>query len=458
MRYIELGTDASSLLVGTLLNNPSKFQDVSVTNEMIFGFELKEIFSAIVSLNSANRLADSHNVLDHLTVQGINVHPARLFDLEMSSKNSSAMGDTQSLEGDIKRAHACKVAYEVISSLQEAAGRADVESIQGCIEPLMNIYTERKNYDFSFGEMFDDTLADAMDQIDGKENGKVSTGIADIDKQIGGFHNSDLIVLAARPAMGKTAMMINMALGAGKGKRVGIMSGEQPKVQIGYRMFSTESGVEVGKMRSGLDQGEYSAMCAAAMRLRENGGRIYEKPAPTITDICNKAREWKHKYNIDALYIDYLQRIKAVNLRAPRHEQVGEVTMMLKELARSLDIPVIALAQINRSVESRTEKRPGTGDIKDSGTIEQEADQILTIYRDEVYFEDSNDKGIAEIDVKKNRHGATGCISLQWIANCLKFKGITEEWSPYKSIPDQDKDIDHGGFDDWKKNDPLWGD
>ena len=455
MRYLEMGTDASSLLVGTLLDKPELFMDVDITHNMIFGHELKEAFKAIESLNARSIIADPFRVIDEMTIAGVEFHSGWLLDLQVKARMSSALGSTESLVADINRAHACHIAYEVIASLQEAAGRADVESIQKCIEPLMNIFTERKNYDYSFSDMFDATLEDAAEQLDGGSAGKVSSGLADVDEKIGGFHNGDLIVVAARPAMGKTAMMINMAMGAGNGKRVGIMSGEQPKIQIGYRMFSTESGVEIGSIRSGMNDCEHSAMCAAATRLRDNGGRIYEKPAPSIIDICSKAREWKHKYNIDAIYIDYLQRIKPINKNAPRHEQVGEIAMTLKELARSLDIPVIALAQVNRSVETRPDKRPNTSDIKDSGTIEQEADQILTLYRDEVYFDDTQDHGIAELDVKKNRHGATGCIRLEWIAKCLKFKGLSEKWDPHYSIPDQDKDE---GYDkNWKDNDPLWG-
>ena len=455
MRYLELGTDASALLVGMLLDKPDRFQDITLTHDMIFGVDLKDAFKSIVSLNARNMTADSMGVLDDMVLQGLNVNFAWLADLELKASRSSLMGKVKPLESDIRRAHSCKVANEVIGSLTEAVGRADVEAIQGCVGPLMNMNVERKCYDFSFSEMFADTLADAAEGLDGaKDRGKISTGIADIDSQIGGFHNGDLIILAARPAMGKTACMINMALGAGEGKKVGIMSGEQPKVQIGYRMFSTTSGVEIGNIRKGMDEREYESMAAASEMLQNNGGRIYEKPAPTITDICNKAREWKHKYDIDGLYIDYLQRIKSVNTNAPRHEQVGEIAMTLKELARTLDIPIIALAQVNRSVESRPEKRPGTGDIKDSGTIEQEADQILTIYRDEVYFDDTQDKGLAEIDVKKNRHGATGVIRLEWIARCLKFKGIQENWSPFHQIPDQDKDEPQ---DDWRDTDHLWG-
>ena len=134
-----------------------------------------------------------------------------------------------------------------------------------------------------------------------------------------------------------------------------------------------------------------------------------------------QARKWKFQHNIKALYIDYLQRIRvpAAMMRAPRHEQVGYVALCLKELARELDIPVVALAQVNRNVEERVNKRPNMGDLKDSGSIEQEADIIMLLYRDDVYDEDSADRGIIEVNVAKNRHGPTGMIRCSWIPESM---------------------------------------
>lgn len=453
MRYLEQSMDASASLIGWLFDKPEKYLDVTITPEVIHNFILKEVFKIIVDFNQRNIEATVDPVYDELKRKGIECQYTYLLELCLYKVRGSVSGDIKALEDRIKSADACKTGYEVAAELNEAAERGDVKAMQAACDRILNLGSEAKNYDFSFGEMFSDTLTDAMNQMEGLTNGKISTGLYDIDAQIGGFHNGDLIILAARPAMGKTALMINMALGAGDGKRVGIMSGEQPKVQIGYRMFAVESGLSVGDLRQGVTDSHYQQLSVAAEKLQNNGGRIYEKPAPTIQDVCSKAREWKYRYNIDAIYIDYLQRIKPINTNVPKHEQVAEIAITLKELARSLDIPIIALAQVNRSVEGRTEKRPGTGDIKDSGVVEQEADQILTLYRDEVYFEDTEDRGVAEIDVKKNRHGATGCIRVEWVARCLKFKGFADNWNPAAMIPDIDQDQ---GQEDWRESDDLW--
>lgn len=450
MRYLEQSMDGAASLVGWILDRPEKLMEVTIEPNIIHNFLLREIFKIILELDRKGVGICVDAVSDECAKQGLQVNYVYLLELTLRKVNGSINGDIKELESRIRTADACHAGYEVSALLVDAAERGDVQAMQAACDKIMRLGSETKNYDFSFSEMFAETIDDALNAMDGKVSNKISTGLIDIDSQIGGFHNGDLIILAARPAMGKTALMINMALGAGEGKRIGIMSGEQPKVQIGYRALAIESGLSIGDMRKALSDEQYALLAAASNKLKDNGGRIYEKPAPTIQDICSKAREWKYKYNIDGIYIDYLQRIKPVNTSVPRHEQVGEIAMTLKELARSLDIPVIALAQVNRSVEARTDKRPGTGDIKDSGTIEQEADQILTLYRDEVYHEDTQDKGIAEIDVKKNRHGATGCIQLEWIASSLKFKKFGQPYHLPAMIPDQDKD------EDWRKDDPLW--
>jgi replicative DNA helicase len=160
--------------------------------------------------------------------------------------------------------------------------------------------------------------------------------------------------------------------------------------------------------------------------LRE--ARIYfdEAAQPTISDVQRQARRWRHENKVEVIHVDYIQRIKATDMRAPKHERVEEVVVGLKCLAKELDIPVVALAQVNRSVESRPDKRPNMGDLKDSGSIEQEADVIAMLYRDEVYNPETMDKGIAELNIEKNRHGPTGVVKLGWHGASLKFRDL--EW------------------------------
>jgi len=291
------------------------------------------------------------------------------------------------------------------------------------IKLLMSLDTVEKKYLYSFEE----AAEAAVDEIDRVMQGEVltvPTGLTDVDKVMGGLHNSDLIIVAARPAMGKTAFMLNMAE-ANKNKPL-IFSTEMSKIQAAQRMFSIVGNVANHKIRTGdISDQDFARISNAIESINKNGGYIYDKSGPYMSEIESVARQVKHDHGCSAIYLDYLQRIKHENPKLPKHEQVGDIAMRLKELARELDVPVVALAQVNRKVEERTDKRPQMGDIKDSGTIEQEADIILTLYRDQVYNPETQDGGTCEVDFKKNRHGGTGMVRVQWVPQTMVFNDLT---------------------------------
>ena len=251
----------------------------------------------------------------------------------------------------------------------------------------------------------------------------VPSGISKLDEILGGWHESDLIVVGSRPAIGKTALLLNFAIAAKRS--CGIISAEQPAQQMGARVLSIESKVEANKMRSGkFGSEDLQQLAFAVQRLVEKECMIYDRPAPSISDVCRMARKWKKQNGIEILFVDYIQRIEGSDRREKKHERVGEVVRELKNLARDLDIPIVALCQVSRAVEQRLDKRPSMGDMADSSEIEKEADQILTLYRDEVYNDDSPDKGIAEIGVEKNRHGPIGFVKCAWLAPTMRFKDL----------------------------------
>ena len=251
-----------------------------------------------------------------------------------------------------------------------------------------------------------------------------------MDDATGGAHNSDLVVIAAKPAMGKTAMLLNMMINAmNDGHSIGFISAEMPVGQIGMRIACTNGSVEAHKARKGeLDDCGFNNFSRGLSVLHSVNLQVYEKSAPSIAEVERMAKKWKHHNGIKALYVDYIQRIKGSNPSAQRWEQVGEVVMRLKDLARELDIPVICLAQVNRGVDTRGDKRPELGDIANSAEIEKEADQIMTLYRDEVYHDDTHDRGVAEVDFKKNRHGPTGMLRVQWKAPYMRFCDFAEQY------------------------------
>lgn len=290
------------------------------------------------------------------------------------------------------------------------------------IRELMELNTTDKKYLHTFAEAADDALLEVEKVMNG-ESVTIPTGLTEIDNVMGGLHKSDLIIVAARSAMGKTAFLLNMAAANKTGALV--ISGEQSRIQAAQRLFSIYGNVPNHLIRTGkIGNEEFGQISMAIKMINESGGFIYDKSGPSIGEIEAVTRQVYQDHGVSAVYIDYLQKIKHENPNLPPHQAIGEITMRLKDLARELDIPIVALAQVNRSVEKREDKRPNMGDIKDSGTIEQEADSILTLYRDEVYNEDTQDGGTCEVNFKKNRHGGTGMVRVKWTAPTMRFDDL----------------------------------
>lgn len=273
-----------------------------------------------------------------------------------------------------------------------------------------------------------DAVRDAWHEIEaafaagGKLRG-ITSGLPELDDYLGGFHPGDLIIIGARPAMGKTAMLLSMAQAADAPR--GFISAEQSSGQIGQRAISMASRVPVSMLRAGHLQDEDFPMCSAAIgKLTQQDCVIYDKPAPTLSEVVHVARRWKVERGIKILYLDYVQRIKHGNAKQPRHERVAEIAEGLKELARELNIPIVALAQVSRAVDERTNKRPGMADLSDSSALEKEADQVLMLYRDEVYNPQSEFKGTAELILEKNRHGGIGMIRVAFNGPIVTFSGL----------------------------------
>ncbi|MQM38764.1 Replicative DNA helicase [wastewater metagenome] len=236
----------------------------------------------------------------------------------------------------------------------------------------------------------------------------VPTGFGVLDRHLGGLHPSDLVIVAARPGMGKTAFLLSAAKNAAhQGKRVGIVSAEMAALQLGDRLLSAHSGVPATKLRNGaLDDADFSAATAAMSELRDLPIRVMDPDACRPADIVQQAHVWAAK-GLDCLWIDYLTRLRPDSPKDSRTREVGEMVFKFKSLAKRLNIPVVVLAQLNRSLEQRPNKRPMLSDLRDSGEVEQEADEVLFLYRDASYNSDADPRA-AEILIGKNRHGPAG--------------------------------------------------
>ena len=281
-----------------------------------------------------------------------------------------------------------------------------------------------------------DLVVASYEQIEQRFNNKddlvgVTTGFYDLDAITSGLQKSDLIILAARPSMGKTAFALNLAQNvAMKGKKgVAIFSLEMPKQQLVKRMLCSEAEVDSSRVTSGnLQPKDWEKLVEAMTRLSD--ARIYIDDTSGITSIDIKAkcrRLMMEEKELGLIVIDYLQLMEGGGNPNDRNQQISAISRSLKGLARELDVPIIALSQLSRGVESRPDKRPMMSDLRDSGAIEQDADIVMFIYRDEYYNRDDvNNKGKAEVILAKHRNGAVGTIELLFQSNITKFKNPTK--------------------------------
>ncbi|RLC53446.1 MAG: replicative DNA helicase [Candidatus Cloacimonadota bacterium] len=260
----------------------------------------------------------------------------------------------------------------------------------------------------------------------------VASGFMDLDRKIGGFRPGQLIILAARPAMGKTSLALNMAsnMAIKFDKKVGIFTMEMEADELLMRMLSAASEVEMENMLKGYGMNEKKLLriAGAAEVLAEKDIYIDDNGSNTILDIRAKTRRLKAELKgLDMIFIDYMQLMSVKRNRENRQQEISEISRSLKILAKELGLPIIALSQLNRGVESRDDKRPKLSDLRESGAIEQDADIVLFIYRDEVYYEEASEKpGIAELIIGKNRHGAIGKVELRFDAKFTAFRDLNQ--------------------------------
>lgn len=257
----------------------------------------------------------------------------------------------------------------------------------------------------------------------------LSSGLRDLDTKINGLNKSDLLLVAARPAMGKSAFALNIGLNVAKKykKTVAIFNLEMSREQLVMRLLASESFVDSKKLATGkLTDEEWTKVSMAAASLSQTDIRIDDNPSITVAEINAKLRRLD---NLGLVIIDYLQLMQGSGYGKQsdnRVQVVGDISRSLKIMAKELNIPVVCLSQLSRAVESRTDKRPIMSDLRESGAIEQDADSVMFLYRDEYYNENSEDKGVAECIVAKNRHGETGTVKLQWIGQYQAF--ADREW------------------------------
>ena len=393
----------------------------------------REIFATVYRMFNFSQNIDPVTVLAKMQETGVHHENSRDYILQLMQITPTAANAVQyaNIVKDKAMLRALADASSDISQL--------VQEQVGTTSEILEI-AEKKIFDIRKGEHGDSlepigvTLHRVFDhltelsQSDSAIPG-MSTGMRDLDKKINGLNKSDLLLVAARPAMGKSAFALNLALNVAKKykKKVAIFNLEMSREQLAMRLLAIESFVDGQKMQTGkLTEDEWAKLSLASVALSQTDILIDDNPSITVADMKAKCRRVE---NLGMVVIDYLQLMQGSGYGKggdSRVNVVSDISRSLKIMAKELNVPVICLSQLSRGPESRPDKRPMLSDLRESGAIEQDADEVLFLYRDEYYHEDSESKGIAECIVAKNRHGEVGKVELQWIPQYQTF--ADREW------------------------------
>lgn len=418
----------AEVLGGVLLDSAKWPQVAELLTEAHFdGERHKAVFRAIDAMTTAGEFVDAISVGTWLAKS----RDGWKFDNGAYVTGLAANCTGANVEGHARNLRDQATAREAVrigEALAQSNGGADAR--EAALQALLSLDQGSTSHEHTLKdgvkEATDELMAamDSPDQLRG-----ITTGFRDLDDHFGGLQQPDLIVIGARPAMGKTSLLLGMSrLAALAGHPVGVHSTEQPLLQVAQRHLASDGKVSLTRMRRGhVDATESKLLIESGRRLAGLPYCLFDKSGPSVSEVVRVARKWRSTHGIEALYLDYLQRIRAPG--DTRTDQVGYVAQALKTLARELEIPVIALAQVNREVEKRHDKRPGMADLRNSGEIEQEADLIAFLYRDDVYNPESNDAGTAEIIIEKNRHGYTGTVRVGWAAEFVRFYDLDTRYT-----------------------------
>ena len=275
-------------------------------------------------------------------------------------------------------------------------------------------------------------VMNALDTIEKASRAKgpvtgLATGFTDLDFKTSGFQNSDLILIAARPSMGKTAFMLNIAeyMAFRNNLTVGLFSLEMSKEQLMNRLFSLESRVDAQALRTGsLSDNDWASLIESAGVIGRSKLIIDDTPGISVTELRSKCRKYKLEHGLDIVMVDYLQLMQGSRHTESRQQEISDISRALKEIARELQVPVVALSQLSRAVEQRPDHRPMLSDLRESGAIEQDADVVMFLYREDYYNKDSERRDIAEVIIAKQRNGPIGTVELAWLPRYTKFANL----------------------------------
>lgn len=430
-----------SVLGGLMLDNAAwdKIADV-VTSADFYRQDHRLIFSAIAALADEGKPLDAITVAEQLTVLSHSEATGGLSYLSELVKNTPSAANIKAYSEIIRERSVLRqlitASNEIADSAYDTEGRNSVEILDEAERKVFKIAETgpQRGGPEGVNPLIAKTLRkiDALFHADGGITG-VTTGFRDLDERTSGMQKSDLIILAGRPSMGKTSLAMNLVENALLKTELPVLvfSMEMPADSLVMRMLSSLGRIDQSKIRTGkLDEEDWPRLTSAVNMLKGKPLYIDDTPALSPTELRSRSRRVarEHKGQLGLIMVDYLQLMRVNGFSEGRTAEISEISRSLKALAKELECPVLALSQLNRSLEQRPNKRPVNSDLRESGAIEQDADLIIFIYRDEVYNEDTVDKGIAEIIIGKQRNGPIGTLRLAFLGRYTKFEDLAPEY------------------------------
>lgn len=434
-RILPHSMEAEQSVIGSMIMDR---EAIVVAAEIVLGEDFYNrqygtLFDTMVELNDEGKPVDLVTLQDRLKEKDV---PPEVSSLEFIRDLITAVPTSANVKYYANIVAEKATLRRLIRLNEEIANTCYVgkESLEDILED-----TEKRVFDLVQRRNSDEFIPirqivmNAMDNIEKASHNKgnvtgVATGFLDLDYKTAGMQPSDLILLAARPSMGKTAFVLNIAqyVAFKQNKTVAIFSLEMSKEQLVNRLFSMESRVDSQHLRTGnLSDMEWEKLIESAAVIGKSNLIIDDTPGISISEMRSKCRKYKLEHNLEMIIIDYLQLMSGSGRSTDsRQQEISDISRSLKALARELGVPVLALSQLSRAVEQRPDHRPMLSDLRESGAIEQDADVVMFIYRDDYYNKDTEKKGIAEIIVAKQRNGPIGTIELVWLPEYTKFANM----------------------------------
>lgn len=430
--------EAEEAILGSLLIDPDAIFDVAtfLKSDSFYSVKNRWVYEAILSLNERRdpldliTLTEELRRREHLEEVGGEAYIISLLHAVPTAINAESYGRV--VEATAVRRQMIRAASDIANLAYNEAEDINVV-IDRAEQTLFSISEERTTRDLVPIRYIASQYLERIQELHARGDDVIGvpTGFTDLDRLLGGLNKSDLIIIAARPGMGKTSLQNAIALTAARrySKRVAIFNLEMSGEQLVQRMIAAETRIDSQRLRRGdLHENEWPIFMEAIGRLSETRIFIDDTPSITPNQLRTKCRRLYAEHGLDLVMIDYLQLMQAERSSNNRVMEISEISRALKGLARELDVPVMAAAQLSRAVEQRQDKRPQLSDLRDSGSIEQDADIVLFIYRDEYYYPDTTERpNIAEVAIAKHRNGPTGTIDLYWHGQLATFRNLQRQ-------------------------------